>query len=297
MSIQTPTKVSQLERRARMGLCALLPEGAVRLQLHQLVAERGPVAVWEELQEHPFATASIDALMAATDEAVARFVVPGDAEWPTQPGFARLDDVAVAGMTGGPLGLWVKGRNLRECCVDAVAMVGARACTTYGERVSLTLAEELGRNQVAVVSGLAYGIDAAAHRAALSAGGATVAVIASGIDAPYPSANRRLAEAITDHGVLVSEIPPGYQPTRMGLLARNRIIAALSRGTVIVEAAARSGAVNTAAWSSAIGQPVMAVPGPITSSMSVAAHQLIRRGEAALVTSVTEILDTLERER
>lgn len=299
MSVQIQTEVSQQERVARMGLCAMLPEGASRLQLHQKVAELGAVAVWEELQElDPRATAvDVEQMAVATQRVGARFVVPGDVEWPHQLGFERLADAHVAGLTGVPFGLWLKGRDLREVCSNAVAVMGSRACTTYGEHAAVTLAGDLGLEEIPVVSGLAYGVDAAAHRGVLAVRGTTVAVIASGIDNPYPAANSRLAERITVDGALVSEFPPGYRPSRMGFLARNRVIAALSRGTVIVEAAARSGAVNTAAWSTAIGQPVMAVPGPIHSSLSMACNQMIRRGEATLVTSASEILDVIGREQ
>jgi DNA processing protein len=184
---------------------------------------------------------------------------------------------------GGPL----------EGLEGAVAIVGARACTSYGEQAALTLSADLAVEGRCVISGLAYGIDAAAHRGALGVGGHTVAVLASGVDDPYPTANRRLAEAVARAGCVISETPPGTRPTKQAFLARNRLIAGLSEAVVVVEAASRSGAKNTASWAGELARPVLAVPGPITSSLSATPHRLVRDGEAVLVTSAAEVADAI----
>ena len=150
-------------------------------------------------------------------------------------------------------------------------IVGARAATPYGEHVTAELAYGLARRDVVVVSGGAYGIDAAAHRAALAAGGQTVVVSAGGLDRPYPPGNATLYDRAAETGLVVSESPPGCAPQRHRFLTRNRLIAALSTGVVVVEAAARSGAMNTAGHCRTLGRPLMAVPGPVTSPMSVGA--------------------------
>ncbi|MCL2782735.1 MAG: DNA-processing protein DprA [Propionibacteriaceae bacterium] len=221
-----------------------------------------------------------------------RFIVPGDAEWPN-----ALDDLAgcdIDHLGGLPVGLWVTGPgHLARWCDDAVALVGSRSATRYGESVAMRLASELagepGAHPWTIVSGGAFGIDAASHRGALLAGGRTIGVFANGLDVAYPPGNASLVASIRQLGLAVSELPPGAHPTRHGFLARNRVIAALSSGTVVVEAALRSGARNTASWASAMGRLVMGVPGPVTSAMSVTPHRLIRDGEATLVSSTDDI--------
>lgn len=280
------------ERSARMGLCALAWLGAPAVA--QAVAEFGAVDVWKGLlarsEETTWgrkaAAVDLEAINRDTASLGARFIIPGDDEWPTD--LASLATVAVGDQTGEPTGLWVLGRPLTSCG-RGVAIVGARASTSYGEQSATVLAADLAAGGRAIVSGLAFGIDAAAHRGALGSGGVTVAVVASGLDNPYPSANRNLAKAVVAGGALVSELPPGYRPTRNAFLARNRIIAALSDAVVVVEAASRSGAKNTASWGNALGRHVLAVPGPITSSLSATPHRLIREGEATLVTSAAEV--------
>nr|BFE87382.1 hypothetical protein GCM10020093_099830 [Planobispora longispora] len=169
----------------------------------------------------------------------ARLITPGSPEWPTQ-----LDDLEEL----RPRALWLWGEaNLRLSCVRSVAVVGSRAATPYGAHIAAEFGAELGSRGYGVVSGGAYGIDGAAHRGALAGGTPTVAVLACGVDVTYPSAHHDLFAAVREQGVLVSECPMGVRPTRPRFLIRNRLIAALSRGTVIVEAAVRSGAINTAA--------------------------------------------------
>ena len=222
------------------------------------------------------------ARLAAWQENGLRLVMPGDAEWPTQ-----LDDLGDT----SPLLLWLRGAaDLRLTCVNSVAIVGSRAATGYGQHVAIELAAVLAERGVGVVSGGAYGIDASAHRGALAAGGDTVAVLAGGLAFGYPQGNRGLFDAVAGQGVLVSECPPDAAPTRPGFLVRNRIITALTRGTVVVEAALRSGALNSARHARELCRPVMAVPGPVTSEYSAGCHELIRDYGAMLVTCATDVL-------
>jgi len=222
------------------------------------------------------------ARLAAWQDCGLRLVMPGDAEWPTQ-----LDDLGEA----RPLLLWARGTaDLRLTCVNSVAIVGSRAATGYGQHVAIELAAALAEKSVGIVSGGAYGIDASAHRGALAGGGDTVAVLAGGLAFGYPQGNRGLFEAVAGQGVLLSECPPDAAPTRPGFLVRNRIITALSRGTVVVEAALRSGALNSARHARELCRPVMAVPGPVTSEYSAGCHELIRDYGAMLVTCAADVL-------
>jgi DNA processing protein len=227
----------------------------------------------------------------------ARLVVPEDDEWPRWP----LQALALASARGlrcavEPLALWVRGRDrLADLFDRAVAVVGARDATGYGEHVAAELGHGLAQHGVTVVSGAAYGIDGAAHGGALHAEGATVAVLACGVDVPYPAGHTRLLERIAQHGAVLSEYPPGTPPARHRFLVRNRLIAALAEGTVVVEAGRRSGAKNTAAAAEALGRVVMAVPGPVTSAKSVGCHELLRSNVAVAVTTAAEIVESAGR--
>jgi DNA processing protein len=219
----------------------------------------------------------------AKDLGKSRLICPGDPEWPTQ--------LAALGVAA-PVGLWLRGQaDLRFACLRSVSVVGSRSATGYGLHVATELAATLAERGCAVVSGGAHGIDAAAHRGAMAVGGVTVAVLASGLRYGYPHGHTTLFEAIADQGVLVSELPPDYRPTRPGFLIRNRIIAALSRGTVVVEAALRSGALATAARARDLCRPLMAVPGPVTSAQSAGCHEIVRNWGAVLVTSAADVMD------
>ena len=175
----------------------------------------------------------------------------------------------------------------------SVAIVGSRAATAYGNGVAADLAADLVEQGVTVVSGGAFGIDVAAHRGALAAGGPTVCVLANGVDVAYPPGHASIFETLAKDQLLVSELPPAAHPTRVRFLARNRLIAAMSKGTVVVEAALRSGARNTAGWALACGRPLMAVPGSVYSRASTAPHLMIRNGQAVLVTSPAEVLELI----
>jgi DNA processing protein len=214
-----------------------------------------------------------------------RLVCPADPEWP-----AGLDELGPA----RPYALWLRGQaDLREACLRSVSMVGARAATGYGAHVAGEIAADLGERGWAVVSGGAYGIDAAAHRGALVTGAVTVAVLACGVDYPYPAGHADLFADIAAHGLVISEWPPGRQPARLRFLVRNRTIAALTSGTVIVEAGERSGALNTARHAAQLGRPLMAVPGPVTSAQSAGCHRIIREWAATCVTCADDVIEML----
>jgi DNA processing protein len=250
---------------------------------------------------------SIDAQadLAAADRHGIRLVCPESADWPhfALAALYRLGPARVAAHNAGdrraresgepipPIALWVKGSgDLVTVATRSVAIVGARASTAYGDHVSADLGYGLARAGVSVVSGGAYGIDARAHRSALTAEGSAILISAGGLDRPYPAANAALFDAVAASGLLVSESPPGAAPQRHRFLSRNRLIAAFSSGTVVVEAAVRSGAANTAAHACEMGRPVMAVPGPVTSPMSSGCHALLRQPETILVTCVADVL-------
>ncbi|MFJ5264558.1 DNA-processing protein DprA [Streptomyces sp. NPDC088387] len=220
--------------------------------------------------------------LAVARDAGVRFVCPGTGEWPGQ-----LDDLGDA----RPLGLWVRGRpSLRMWALRSVAVVGARACTAYGAHMAATLAAGLAERGWVVVSGGAYGVDGAAHRGALGAGGATVAVLACGVDRPYPRGHTELISRIAQQGLVVGELPPGDHPTPSRFILRNRVIAALTRGTVVVEAAYRSGSLVTARAAQRLGRHTIGVPGPATSALSAGVHELLR-ADAVLVTDAAEVVE------
>ncbi|WP_420120867.1 DNA-processing protein DprA [Nakamurella sp.] len=256
----------------------------------------------------------------------ARLIGPQDAEWPAAAvaSFAGAMARGVRG-SGPPVGLYVRGRPLAHLPDRAVTLVGSRASSPYGTRVAAEIAHELARAGRLVVSGAAFGIDTAAHRSALqvvrsstavasissgastgastaAVGGpagsragrsVTVAVLACGIDRAYPEANRELLDLIARFGSVVSEYPPGTVPARHRFLVRNRLIAAFGAGTVVVEAGRRSGTLSTAAAAEQLGRVVMAVPGPVTSAMSVGCHLLLADRFAQLVTGADDVLAAL----
>ena len=213
-----------------------------------------------------------------------RLLVPGDLEWPTQ----------VSALGGAaPWALWVRGTvDLRLSLLRSVSIVGARAATHYGTDVASSMSSDLALAGWTVVSGGAFGIDAAAHRGALAVDGVTIAVLACGVDVSYPPSHDALFARIGADGLLVSEVPPGAAPHRGRFLVRNRLIAALTRGTVVVEAALRSGALSTAHEAERLDRPVLGVPGPVTSGASAGVHRLLRSG-ALVVTSAAEVIEAV----
>jgi DNA processing protein len=294
--------MSDADRLARVALSRLTEPGEPRIA--RLVAQMGAVALLGELSDPAHGgdeardvASRLRDLDAERDLAVAarlglRYVVPGDAEWPTQ-----VDDLMRAELLqhrgGPPLGLWVKGPTRLAELGHAVAVVGSRSATTYGTEVAAAIAATLVRAGHPVVSGAAFGIDQAAHRGALGVDGSDIAVLACGADRAYPTAHRDLLDHLGRTSAVIAEVSPGCAPTRGRFLSRNRLIAALTCGTVVVEAAARSGALNTASWAIRLNRHLMGVPGPVTSAQSQGVHELVRCGAATLVTNGDHVLEVV----
>lgn len=224
----------------------------------------------------------IDGAITEIDRCESVFIYPEHELWP-----AQLNDLKIL-----PFGLIVKGEleyltNLRQ----SISIVGTRNPTNYGSRIASDFAAGLADRDWAVISGGALGIDSAAHLGALTAEGVTFGVLGGGVNKPYPLANARLFEEIRSKGVLISEVMPNVHPVPHRFLIRNRLIAALSRGTIVVEAAYRSGSLRTARDAADIFRPVMAVPGPINVPTSEGCHKLISERCAELVASVSDVME------
>lgn len=216
-------------------------------------------------------------------------IIPSDEIWPS-----RLNDLEESGplAPAQPLMLWTRG-DTSLLSSRSLAITGARACTGCGAHVTAEIAAQVAASDVVVISGAAYGVDAAAHRAALASGGSTVAVLAGGADRAYPAGNTQLIDRIAEDGCVVSEIPPGAAPTCHRFLMRSRIIAALSGAVLVTEAGRRSGALHTAELARGLGRTVGAVPGPVTSASSVGCHMLMQDGDARVVTDGADALALL----
>ena len=298
----TPEPSSATRPAGRTGACPPEPSGAARPAGRTGACPpetaRSPLDPWSPAADRGVALAlprwaprlagldarpALDALVALAGT----LLVPGDPRWP-----AQVDDLG----TRAPLCLWVRGDpDLAALSARSAAVVGARAATAYGVRVAADLAAGLAERGVTVVSGGAFGIDVAAHRGALAAGGRTVALLAGGVDRPSPAGNLAVLERLVDEGgALVAESPPGTSPSRSRFLQRNRVIAALAGATVVVEAAWRSGALSTAARAGDLLRPVGAVPGPVTSMASVGCHRLLRDGAAVCVTDAADVAELVE---
>lgn len=253
-------------------------EALARFRAGQLLVRPGALERLPDLD--------VDDLAHAADRQGVHVVVPGDEGWPL--GVDRLDEP--------PYALFVRGYPDLDTLVErSVAVVGSRAATDYGMRTAADLAEGLGARGFTIISGAAYGIDSAAHRAALASGGPTVAVLACGADRFYPAAHRSMLNEIARTGAVVSEVPVGAAPYRSRFLARNRLIATLARATIVVEASQRSGSLTTARHARENHLPVGAVPGPVTSMASAGCHALIRDAEAVLVTDAAEVAELAGR--
>ncbi|GAB3955749.1 DNA-processing protein DprA [Micromonospora vulcania] len=302
---------------ARVALSWLAEPGT--RTVYRLVERMGPIATLELLLDGgapderlraavAARSAGGDARAVAADALAragrlgARIICPEDDEWPTQladlhrlrlPDASRRVDLE----TAPPLCFWIRGEwRLNEALERSVAVVGARAATPYGLHVATELGYGLADRDWTVVSGGAFGIDAAAHRGALTGGGVTVSVLACGVDRPYPMGNTALFDRIAETGLLISEWLPGADPLRPRFLIRNRVIAAGTLGTVLVEASARSGATQTMNRAIALGRHALVVPGPVTSAMSVGTHEMLReQPKARLVTGIAHVLDAVGR--
>lgn len=280
------------ERAQRLALFSAI-EGGASFWTRE-IAERGIPEVFERIKADIYDSikhASIVEKVKNFDSAQsfqsiektgAHFIIPGDADWPL-----RVDE-----LESPPIGLIVKG-NLEVLSNPSLAIVGTRNPTPYGVRIAGDFAAGFVDREWDIVSGGAYGVDSAAHRGALVAEGRTIAVIASGIDLQYPSGNARLFEEICENGAIVSEVMPGVPALPHRFLTRNRLIAALSQATLVVEAAFRSGSLRTARDAAELMRPVMAIPGPINSPSSEGCHRLIGERSAELVTSVADAIELI----
>lgn len=296
------------ERLARVALSAVSEPGdSVTGALIQLVGapealrkistrDRLPDAIdptegelWRARLSPRIRDADLQRIVVDTERRGLTLLTPDDPHWP-----ASLHQLGAA----SPLALWIAGgeQAIAPDPSRRVAIVGARAATRYGEHVASELASELAEGGLDILSGGAYGIDGAAHRGAIaSQPGRTVAILAGGLDRPYPAGNAHLFERIVSGGgALVSELPPGSTPTRWRFMQRNRILASLAGATVVVEAGARSGSLDIAARAHALGRAVGAVPGPISSAASTGCHRLLRDRIATVVTNAEEVKDLLD---
>jgi len=279
-------------RAQRLALFSAIEGGAAFWSRE--ISERGVQSVYERIRSNGYDSIKHAALVEkvnsfespaafqAIEKNGSHFIIPGDSEWPL-----RLDELECP-----PIGLIVKG-NLEILSNPSLAIVGTRNPTAYGTRIAGDFAAGFVDREWDIVSGGAYGIDSAAHRGALVAEGRTIAVIASGIDLQYPSGNTRLFEEICENGAIVTEVMPGVPALPHRFLTRNRIIAALSQATLVVEAAFRSGSLRTARDAAELMRPVMAIPGPINSPSSEGCHRLIGERAAELVTSVADAIELI----
>ena len=218
-----------------------------------------------------------------------RVIIPSDPDWPTS-----LNDLGAR----APYALWAKGRTelLAEPLPQRITVTGARAATAYGAHVTDELCEGLAQSGRTLVAGAAYGIEASVHRAALLRDMNTIAVLASGVDRPYPAGHADLIDRIAREGLLLSEVPPSVAPTRQRFIDRSRILAALSSATIIVEAGSRSGSLHTATEAAQLGRLVGAVPGPVTSAASTGTNLMLQSGQASVITNGSDIMRMVEGE-
>jgi DNA processing protein len=280
------------ERAQRLALFSAI-EGGAPFWTRE-INERGAQSVYERLKNNGYDSikhASVIEKVTAFESATSfqsieknggTFIIPGDQQWPL-----RVDELEAP-----PIGLIIKG-NLQVLANPSLAIVGTRNPTPYGNRIAGDFAAGFVDREWDIVSGGAYGIDSAAHRGALVAEGRTIAVIASGIDLQYPAGNTRLFEEICENGAIVTEVMPGVPAMPHRFLTRNRLIAALSQATLVVEAAFRSGSLRTARDAAELMRPVMAIPGPINSPSSEGCHRLIGERAAELVTSVADAIELI----
>lgn len=280
------------EREARLALFSAIEGGSANWSRE--IAERGAEEALDRIRKEGYDSIKYAALIEkvktfasapsfqSIEKSGSHFIIPGDKDWPL-----GVDDLVAP-----PIGLIVKG-NLEILNNQSLAIVGTRNPTPYGIRIAGDFAAGFVDREWDIVSGGAYGIDSAAHKGALVAEGRTIAVIASGIDLQYPAGNARLFEEICENGAIVSEVMPGVPALPHRFLTRNRLIAAFSQATLVVEAAFRSGSLRTARDAAELMRPVMAIPGPINSPSSEGCHRLIGERAAELVTSVADAMELI----
>ncbi|MEV4283764.1 DNA-processing protein DprA [Actinoplanes xinjiangensis] len=287
------------ERLARIALTYLTASGDQHI--HQQVTTDGAVATYQQTIQvgHGWQrTAHVRRARIALRADTCRSIIPGDPDWPTT--LDRLADLTAHTGTGDgrhapPLALWVTGTaDLSTLLHRAVTITGSRAATAYGHHVTTDITTGCAQDGWTVVAGGNFGIDAAAHRAALAADTPTIVIVPGGLDRLHPAAHHPLFDRISTRGLLISEAPPGTEVTRRRFIARQRLLAAVTAGTVLVEAAARTTYPFAAiAAAVALGRPAMAVPGPVTSAQSTGCHLMLRDPRVHLVTNATDVLTHL----
>lgn len=280
------------EQQARLALFSVIEGG--QIYWSNKIREFGAVEVYERLIGEMYdpvkfgklieRVKSVDTekLVGLLERVGAVFLTPQSPEWPM-----ALNDLSAI-----PFGLVVKG-DLSALADRSLAIVGTRNPTPYGIRIAGDFAAGFVDREWSIVSGGAYGIDSAAHKGALIAEGRTIAVLAAGVDVAYPAGNARLFAEIAENGALVSEVLPGAHAIPSRFLTRNRLIAALSQATLVVEAAFRSGSLRTARDAAELMRPVMAIPGPINAPTSEGCHRLIGERAAEIVTSVADAVELI----
>ena len=252
---------------------------------HKITKERSysRISDYQEVKEKVATLRPVD-LIAELRNLESYFISPADLDWP----------ISLMDLSSPPIGLVIKGnRGLLGGLDRSISIVGSRRPTEYGLAVSNKLAADSATAQVAVISGGAYGIDTAAHKGALGVGGSSVAVLAGGFNHLYPAENKRLFSQITNNGLLISEVMPNIKSEPSRFLIRNRLIEALSKATVVVEAEFVSGSIRTARDAAEIFRPVFAIPGQISSPLSAGCHRLIADRVADIATTLVEILEVI----
>ena len=280
------------EKQARLALFSVIEGG--QIYWSNEVRELGAVEVYERLIGDIYdpvkfrkliervKSVNTEKLEGLLERVGAVFLTPHSRDWP----------VALNDLNTLPIGLVVKG-DISALADRSLAIVGTRNPTPYGIRIAGDFAAGFVDREWSIVSGGAYGIDSAAHKGALIAEGRTIAVLAAGIDVAYPAGNARLFAEIAENGALVSEVLPGAHAIPSRFLTRNRLIAALSEATLVVEAAFRSGSLRTARDAAELMRPVMAIPGPINAPTSEGCHRLIGERAAEIVTSVADAVELI----
>ncbi|MFE3757906.1 DNA-processing protein DprA [Nocardia tengchongensis] len=283
----------RLRAWALLARAALVSPAAVRTSL----AAHGPLEAAHRIAADardsrlgPLTRDTAEQDLHRASRAGARQLTRDDPGWPTA--LADLDTIGAH----APIALWARGTGQLNLLTErAIAIVGARAATNCGQRIAAHLASGLGDRGWTVLSGGAFGVDAAAHQAALDGNRPTVAVLPAGLHRLFPHGNAYLLAKIEETGLLLSEYPPGVEPARPNFLARNRIVAAMTTAVVVPEAGLRSGTANTVRWANKLHRPVTAVPGPIDSTASRGCHEFIRTGQASLAVDAQDVLDALTR--
>ena len=288
MYIQTPAFLTPFEARAILFSC--IEPGhffwSAEISVH------GPLKVLESILSASYPAEKTKAIIASIrvadvgqilyeiEKAGAQFLTPEHDHWP----------IGVNQLVNPPIGLIVKGES--KCLItDSLAIVGSRKPTNYGANVASEFARGFSDLGWTIISGGAYGIDSYAHRATLQANGATIAVLATGIEVAYPKSNQKLFNEMSAHGALISELMPYESAMPSRFLVRNRLIASIAKATLVVEAAYKSGSLRTAHDAAELLRPVMAIPGPINSAMSQGCHRLISERAAELITSVADAVE------